>query len=146
MKLSETFNFPYGHRLLNNHGKCFSLHGHSIRLEVSISGNVDEESGIVLDSREFRRIVEKEIVEVLSFSYILQAKDPLLKYLEKFEEEALDDVGKVLWRVVGVPFTPTRENVCRWVYKQLVTKFKPDFIVEKVRLWEDEDSSVEVIE
>ena len=46
-------------------GKCNNpnWHGHNYELEVSIEGEIDEETGYVLDLSKLRDIVEREIIE-----------------------------------------------------------------------------------
>lgn len=82
--------FPEGH-------KCRRLHGHSFQLEVNLSGEVDRETGVVMDFGDIKKIV-KPLVDALDHQYLNQLgeqwNDPLLK-------------------------NPTSENLCLWFYQKL---------------------------
>ena len=56
-----TFTFEAAHRLAWHPGKCRDLHGHSYRLDVTVSGPVDG-NGVVIDFADLRAVVEREVV------------------------------------------------------------------------------------
>jgi len=64
-KISRMFEFEAGHHLPNHNGKCRSPHGHSYKLEVIVSGEVDEETGMIMDFSELKEIVNEHIIDVL---------------------------------------------------------------------------------
>ena len=47
------------------YGKCNNpnWHGHNYRLEVSVRGEIDQQTGYVMDLGELRDIVEREVLE-----------------------------------------------------------------------------------
>ncbi len=111
----KSFSFDCAHSLPNYKGKCHDLHGHSFKLLVGISGDVDEESGMILDFSILKRIVNDIIVEKLDHKY-------------------LNDIIE----------NPTAENIIDWVYERLFSQFigfgcEPVFL----RLYETEDNYVE---
>jgi len=65
VKIAATFGFEAAHRLPNlpDGHKCKNLHGHNYRLEVSISGDLDER-GFVMDYAELESIVDPIIKRV----------------------------------------------------------------------------------
>jgi 6-pyruvoyltetrahydropterin/6-carboxytetrahydropterin synthase len=75
---------PIGH-------KCGRLHGHSIRIEVHVTGVVDPQRGWVVDYGEIKE----------AFAPIHDALDH--RYLNEVEE--LEN--------------PTSENLCRWIWDRL---------------------------
>lgn len=77
-------NLPEGH-------KCRRLHGHSFRVTVHVSGDVDEAAGWVMD---FADIAEY-------FQTILEALD-----------------HRLLNEVAGLE-NPTSENLARWIWQKL---------------------------
>ena len=77
-------NVPAGH-------KCRRLHGHSFRIEVHVSGPVDEQAGWVLD-----------------FADVSAAFKPLFAQLDHHylnEVEGLEN--------------PTSENLAKWIWQRL---------------------------
>ena len=75
---------PEGH-------KCARLHGHSYHIRITIEGEVDPETGWIMD-----------------FDVINQSFDPLL---EKLDHHYLNDIE-------GLENT-TSENLCRWIWTRL---------------------------
>lgn len=93
MDLFKEFTVEAAHRLPSvpaDH-KCSRLHGHSFRIEVHVSGPVDEATGMVVD-----------------FADIKSAVKPLHAQLD---HHYLNDVE-------GLE-NPTSENLARWVWARL---------------------------
>lgn len=93
MDVFKSFTFEAAHVLPNvppGH-KCARLHGHSFRVEVHVSGPVDDDSGWVMD-----------------FADIKAAADPV--------RDALDH--RYLNDIEGLE-NPTSENVARHIWKLL---------------------------
>jgi 6-pyruvoyltetrahydropterin/6-carboxytetrahydropterin synthase len=60
VRLVKQFTFEAAHRLPKvptNH-KCFRLHGHSFRVEVVVEGEVNPESGWLIDYDDIRKAFE----------------------------------------------------------------------------------------
>jgi len=93
MELFKEFGIEAAHRLPNvpaDH-KCARLHGHSFRITVHISGDVDPNLGWVLD-----------------FADISAAFAPIH---ERLDHRCLNDVP-------GLE-NPTSENLCTWIWREL---------------------------
>jgi 6-pyruvoyltetrahydropterin/6-carboxytetrahydropterin synthase len=89
----KEFTIEVAHRLPNaplGH-KCGRLHGHSMRIEVHVTGAVDQDRGWVID-----------------YGDIKKAFLPL--------HEALDH--RLLNDIEGLG-NPTSENLCRWIWSRL---------------------------
>ena len=73
--LTKTFEFASSHRLWRDEwseekniqvfGKCARGHGHNYRLEVSVEGPINEETGMVIDARTLEAIVKEHILSVV---------------------------------------------------------------------------------
>ncbi|MDC0598962.1 6-carboxytetrahydropterin synthase QueD [Gammaproteobacteria bacterium] len=93
MEIYKEFTFEAAHRLPNvpeNH-QCSRLHGHSFKIEVHVSGQVDKHLGWVMDFAEIKTAV-KPIIAKLDHYY--------LNDIEGLEN-------------------PTSENIARWVWANL---------------------------
>jgi 6-pyruvoyltetrahydropterin/6-carboxytetrahydropterin synthase len=77
-------NVPQGH-------KCGRLHGHSFRVEIHVSGSVEEHSGWVMD-----------------FACI---KDAFQPFFDQLDHHYLNDVEGLS--------NPTSENLARWIWERL---------------------------
>jgi 6-pyruvoyltetrahydropterin/6-carboxytetrahydropterin synthase len=93
MDLFREFSFEAAHRLphVPEGHKCGRLHGHSYRVEVHVSGDVDPATGMVVDFADI----------TAAFQPVHDCLDH--RYLN--EVEGLDN--------------PTSENLARWVWERL---------------------------
>ncbi|MEC9487564.1 MAG: 6-carboxytetrahydropterin synthase [Prosthecochloris sp.] len=72
--VTRTVEFNAAHRLFNPslsdeenrtiYGKCSNLygHGHNYEVEITVSGTVNRDTGFLLDMKELKTILEKEIM------------------------------------------------------------------------------------
>jgi len=93
MELYKTFSIEAAHflpRVPEDH-KCRRLHGHSFRIEIHVSGPVDEQAGWIMD-----------------FADIKRAFKPLH---ERLDHRLLNDIE-------GLD-NPTSENLARWIWREL---------------------------
>ncbi len=94
MELFKEFTFEAAHRLPHvppDH-RCARLHGHSYRVLIHVSGEVDPKSGMVMD-----------------FADIKSAFKPIID--EHLDHYYLNDVP-------GLE-NPTSENLTRWIWQRL---------------------------
>ena len=69
MLLSKEFVFDAAHNLVNYHGKCEKLHGHTYRLRVVLEGVPDDE-GMIMDFVEVSQIVKENVISKLDHAYL----------------------------------------------------------------------------
>jgi 6-pyruvoyltetrahydropterin/6-carboxytetrahydropterin synthase len=108
--VSRKVHFNAAHRLCNNtwtdeknrevFGKCSNpnYHGHNYTVEAKVRGDIDPETGYVIDTKKLKDILEKEIVE--GFDH---------KNLNLDTKEFSD-------------LNPTAENIARVIYEKINTK------------------------
>src|SRR5450755_423064 len=53
-------------------GKCANLngHGHNYTLEVTVKGDVDPRTGFVVDLKELKEILNREVIEALDHRHL----------------------------------------------------------------------------
>ncbi|MCL4407877.1 MAG: 6-carboxytetrahydropterin synthase QueD [Thermotogae bacterium] len=113
MLISKEFKFDAAHNLVNYHGKCERLHGHTYRLRVTLEGTPDKD-GMILDFTELKKTVNDLVVSKLDHSYIN------------------DTIAQ-----------PSAENISLWVWKMLETSLSgPNYRLYEIIVWETEDSFV----
>jgi 6-pyruvoyltetrahydropterin/6-carboxytetrahydropterin synthase len=97
-------------------GKCNNPHGHghNYTLEVTVAGEPDPTTGMVLDLKDLKTILEREIMERMDHRF-LNYEVPELK-------------GQI----------PTCENIARAIWKILEPKIRQGRL-HKVRLYESAD-------
>jgi len=110
--LSEAENSAIYGKCSNPHG-----HGHNYALEVTVSGQVDERTGMICNLLDLDHCVQREV-------------------LDRFDHENLNLAGEFSNTV------PTTENLCTVIYDILQRNFRPANL-EKVRLEETMMNSFE---
>lgn len=96
MELYREFTFEAAHRLprVPEGHKCARLHGHSYRIQVHVTGEVDPATGWVMD-----------------FGDIKKAFRPLYDQLDHYYLNDVDGLEN-----------PTSENLARWVWDRLIDR------------------------
>src|SRR2546428_6647211 len=128
-RLTRRYMFSASHRLHSDdmspeenvatYGKCNNQygHGHNYALEVTVSGPVDENTGMVCNLVDLDGFVEREI-------------------LEHFDQQNLNTLAEFVHAV------PTTENLCAAIYDILRRGFTQAHL-EKIRMEETMMNSFE---
>lgn len=97
-------------------GKCANRngHGHNYTLEVTVKGSIDAASGFVVDLKELKAVMEKEVVEVYDHRH-LNLEVPEFKTT-----------------------IPTTENIAIAIWRRLDGKI-PGATLHRVRIYEMPD-------
>lgn len=74
--VSKEFQFDAAHHLHLYSGKCQSLHGHTYRLVVTVSG-VPNETGLTIDFQELKAIYQATIESRLDHQYLNEVLPPM---------------------------------------------------------------------
>jgi len=104
-------------------GKCANLpgHGHNYRLYVTVSGEIDPETGFVVDLGRLDALVREHVVERLDHQHLNAA-------LPEFGE------GRAI---------PSSENLVHWIQGELAHRLPSGSRLDRLRLEEDEDLAAE---
>jgi 6-pyruvoyltetrahydropterin/6-carboxytetrahydropterin synthase len=102
-------------------GRRAQQHGHNYRLEVTVRGEPDPVTGMVIDIKAIQGLLEREIME--RFDHRDLNRDT--PYFEKMP--------------------PTPENLARVIREILLEAF-PEGMLDRIRLQPDEDTWVEIVE
>jgi len=108
-------SFASAHFLRGYHGPCEKLHGHTWKLEITISSNQLDDIGIVVDFKEM--------------------KTKLKKFLEQLDHVCLNE---------DVDFfkdnNPSTENMARYIYEEFSKECK-GYKIKQVQVWESDNCS-----
>jgi 6-pyruvoyltetrahydropterin/6-carboxytetrahydropterin synthase len=97
-------------------------HGHNYVLEVTVAGDPDPVTGMVMDLKYLKDILEQEVVEPMDHRFL------------NYEVKPFD-------RVI-----PTTENVAREIWRRLEPRLSnQDRSLARVRLFENPDLYVDVV-
>ena len=125
MKIAKEFRWEMGHRLPDHFGKCKNIHGHSYKMLVEFSGELDK-SGMIIDYYDVKKIINP-VIEKLDHAFMVNKNDKVvLDFLEKMDSK----------RVV-VDFESTAENICKYLLNEVSKTSLPENVKEiKVRVQE----------
>lgn len=113
MLLAKDFTFDAAHNLINYHGKCERLHGHTYKLRVVVEGTPDSE-GMIIDFIELKAVVKEKILSRLDHSYINE-----------------------------IISQPSAENIALWIWNELEESVKRENCgLYEIHVWETADSRV----
>lgn len=106
--ISKEFRFEASHVLPRHDGKCSRLHGHSWHGWVSVTGQVDPNSGFVVDYGILKQLLDKNVVEVLDHRHLGHGKVGM-------------GSGFYKWSIppFGEDFYPSSENLVRAIARIL---------------------------
>jgi 6-pyruvoyltetrahydropterin/6-carboxytetrahydropterin synthase len=101
-------------------GKCNNPngHGHNYTLEVTVKGEVDGRSGFVIDLKELKEIMNREVLDLLDHRF-------LNKEIAEFAKQV-----------------PTTENLAVFIWQRLAPKFRAARL-HRVRVYETVDLFVD---
>ena len=125
-KITKTVDFCYGHRLLDYDSKCKHLHGHNGSLEIDVTADTLNETGMVVDFTHVKDVVKEWVDANLDHKMLLCRRDPFVPILQEKGEPVylLDD-------------NPTAENIAKLIFEQAA---RLGLDVSEVRLWETPSS------
>ena len=110
--ISRKGNFDSGHRVMNEHLKCFNIHGHTYLYELTFSFENMEEIGYAIDFKEIKRVGCQWIDDILDHGMILNPQD-----------YQLIDVTKKLGSKLWLMSLNGRNNYCIHQLKTLLRKY-----------------------
>lgn len=131
--VTKTVKFDAAHILTNHAGLCKNLHGHTYRVDVSVAQAPDDESDMVIDFKELKRIATETICDRFDHAFIYNTAS-------EGEREIAAVVERHGMRTVAIPFRSTAENLARMFYGEMKSKI-PN--LASVKVWETADSCAE---
>jgi 6-pyruvoyltetrahydropterin/6-carboxytetrahydropterin synthase len=108
--ITKTFRFEASHVLPKHPGKCSRLHGHSWVLHVSVAGQINPETGFVVDYGDLKELVEREIIARLDHTHLGSGH----------MRAGFTQTGIELQCPFGAAFYPSSENIVVAIGKMLV--------------------------
>ncbi|HLK21326.1 MAG TPA: 6-carboxytetrahydropterin synthase QueD [Bryobacteraceae bacterium] len=116
-EVSVEQTFAAGHALRNYKGKCENVHGHNYRVRVTIQGEQLDNTGLLVDFVDVKRLMHGAI-----------------DYLDHRFINDLDPFDKI---------NPSAENIAKYFYDRLHDGLKssPPVRISEIRVWETDTSS-----
>lgn len=133
--ITRICTFDSGHRVMNERMKCFNIHGHTYKAELTFKFRDQKEIGYAIDFKEIKRVCCAWIDDVLDHGIILNPKDAYLI-------GTAIDMGSKYWLMSlnGSDYcNPTAENISKEIWLAmyvLMAIHSADIEIHSVRLWE----------
>ena len=131
--VTKTVKFDAAHVLTNHQGLCKNLHGHTYRVDVSVSQADGAGGDMVIDFKDLKRIASEVVCERFDHAFIYNTDS-------SGEREIAAVVEKNGMRVVPIPFRSTAENLAKLFFDELKVRIPGLF---SVKVWETADSCAE---
>ena len=131
--VTKTVKFDAAHVLTNHQGLCKNLHGHTYRVDISVTQAEGYASDMVIDFKDLKRIATEIICDRFDHAFIYNTQSV-------GEKEIAAVVEKHGMRTVALPFRSTAENMAKMFYEQLRDRIPG---VSSVKVWETADSCAE---
>jgi 6-pyruvoyltetrahydropterin/6-carboxytetrahydropterin synthase len=129
MRLTSEFTFDAAHRILGHSGKCAYLHGHTYRLEVTVSAARLDALGMVMDFDDLRALVKKAVVDRWDHATLPSSQDPLAEAIASVQTDAPE-------KVVLLDGPSTAEILTRLAFVAIREALPPRISLERVTIWE----------
>jgi 6-pyruvoyltetrahydropterin/6-carboxytetrahydropterin synthase len=139
VRVTKEFGFEMAHALWNYDGACKNIHGHSYRLFVTIIGTpiADEDNvkfGMVLDFKDLKEVVKKNVVDILDHSLIVY---------KNTNQDSLKNLSAMYEKVFVYDFQPTCENLILHIADILKVEIPFNLELFSLKLYETASSYAE---
>ena len=136
MEVVKIIQWDMGHRVMNHRSICKGLHGHRYKAEISIKGNLVDvdgasEEGMVIDFSDIKKLALSLVHSKLDHAFMVWNKDEeMISFFNSSDGH----------KAVIVPFTPTVENVAKYIFDTLSPKIVDNYdngvYLSSVKVWE----------
>ncbi len=140
-RICKIFEFQSAHILSKHKGKCRFPHGHTYRIEITLSADELDQNDMVCDFHIITDLIKTYIKEKLDHRIFINSND--LENVKRFSENAK---VKIFERK-----DPTSEVLAKEIFDHLKSELKkininPTAKIEKVRVWETTSAYAEYSE
>lgn len=143
LEITKEFTFDSAHMLPNHEGKCRNLHGHTYKLQITITsrGIVSQgpEEGMLIDFGNLSRIIKESVVEPWDHAFLCNTTSN-----NAFEKELEDLCLRYKKKIVLLDYEPTAELMVLKIRDILQKAMAPTRVYpSRIRLYETPTSYAE---
>lgn len=139
MTVTREMTFDSAHMLSNYVGKCHNLHGHTYKLQVTLKGVVDGETGMVMDFQTLNQYI-RSVIDSYDHAIIFSSE----KYRKEPENELLHWAKKFGMDYVICRNKCTAENIATDICYD-IQHLVGEFYKVTCKLWETPNSFAETV-
>ncbi len=141
IEVVKEFTFDSAHYLPKHPGKCKECHGHRWALQVGFEGEVNPETGMVIDFGDVKRAVQPLIIDKLDHKLL----NEIDLDMDAYGQPVLSEDMTAPIAPMFPNYAPTAENIIGWIIHVLKAQsFQwPGARLSLVRLYESPTSYAE---
>ena len=125
LSITKIFHFEAAHTISCYHGQCKNIHGHSYELHVTITGEELNDSNMLIDFKELKKIVELNVTNDFDHALILKASD-----------ENLSNYKTLNTKIHWLNAEPTAEFLIMEISRRISSNLPEKIILKKLKLFE----------
>jgi 6-pyruvoyltetrahydropterin/6-carboxytetrahydropterin synthase len=123
------------HALHRYDGACANIHGHSYRLEVTVTGHVitdpkHPKCGMIIDFGDLKQIVQTTVLDEFDHALVLNS-------------ETKNNIFNEIKNIIFVDYQPTNENLLVDFAKRIGSALPSDVSLVRLRMYETNSSFAE---
>ena len=133
--ITKIFHYEMAHALHRYDGACANIHGHSYRLEVTITGPVitdptHPKCGMIIDFGDLKRIVQTSVLDEFDHALVLNSamKNNIFNNIEN---------------IIFVDYQPTNENLLVDFAQRIGSALPSEVSLIRLRMYETNASFAE---
>lgn len=143
--VTKEFTFDAAHYLTKYYGKCEHLHGHTYKLHVTLSGEV-QSNGLLIDFVILKRIVKKHVLDFLDHKNLNDIFDnPTCEHIAHWIWNKLENIETLLAEELQDPNLD--EDIKQYIQNPesgLDKNQKHQVQLHEIKLWETATSFVTI--
>lgn len=129
LSITKLFSFEAAHRISNYQGACSQVHGHSYKLQVTVSAEMPGDNDMILDFKVLKDLVQNHVLSLWDHSLMLKENAENRQFF-------LNYPGKIYW----MESEPTAERMILHISRKL-DPFLPEHVnLEEIVLVETDTS------
>jgi len=144
--ITKIFHYEMAHALHRYDGACANIHGHSYRLEVTVTGAViidtnHPKCGMIMDFGDLKQIVQTTVLNEFDHALVLNsvASTPLSHLCSLSGAEGNGTIGNIIF----VDYQPTNENLLVDFAERIVSALPSGVSLLRLRMYETNSSFAE---
>ncbi|MCR9013876.1 6-carboxytetrahydropterin synthase QueD [Aquiflexum gelatinilyticum] len=131
LSITKIFSFEAAHRISNYQGSCSRVHGHSYKIQITVTGKEIGEDDMLIDFKVLKDLVNESVIRQFDHSFILQRN-----------AKNINDFSLLEQRVFWMDYEPTAERMVLWMVTELEKALPVSIYLRKIVLFETETSFV----
>lgn len=133
--ITRVIELDLGHRVMHERVKCYSLHGHRVKIELTFSFTQQQDIGYCIDFKEIKRVGGQWLDDMLDHGFVSNPADSIII---KACKETKSKLYMMSLNGIDQYCNPTAENIAREIFMAMEILFSdyPFLSIYHVRYYE----------